>query len=243
MGGNASKQQIINEMLNQVSIEVLTRNSSNASASSDQENTVVISNVKGSTIEGVTQINTSKINVAALQKSVQEGKLQSDLVSTLTNKVMQEAPALGIANKTEQEVKNIVKNEINAKMNTENLQSIATNVKQKNTAVITAISDDSIVKPILQKNEAELIMTLANDANNKIATALTNTADVTTDATQKSADLFGGFGMIILVIVAVLGGGLLFMQGTMNKILQPKNLMIIGGAVVLILLVLFVTSE
>jgi hypothetical protein len=242
MGGNTSKQKIINEMLNQVSVEVMTRNSSSASASSDQENKLVISNVKGSTISGITQISTSKINVTALQKSVSEGKLQSDLVASLTNKVMQEAPQLGIATKSEQEVRNIVKNNIDAKINNENLQNIAANVKQRNSAVITNVEDNALVTGILQKNEAEAILTLTNDANNKIATELTTDAEVKNDVTQKSADLFGGFGAILIVIAVVIGGGFLFMQGTMNKVLQPKNLMLIGGAVVVILLLMMVMS-
>ncbi len=242
MGGNTSKQKIINQMLNEVSVEVMNRNSSSAASSIEQENSLVFSNIKDSKISGISQVSSVKINVSALQTSAAKGDLQSDLTAALTNKVMQEAPALGIANKTEQEVQNIVKNKIGAKITNENLQNIAASVKQKNSIVFANV-DSTTARDITQQNEAEAIMTLTNEANSAIATALTTDSAVSNDATQKSADLFGGFGIIFIIIAVVIGGGFLFMQNTASKVLQPKNLMLIGGAVAIVIVLMLLLSE
>lgn len=239
MGANESKQKILNEMLNEVAVNVMNRNSSNATGAITQENSLVLNNLKKSRISGISQLSSSKINVTALQTSTASGSLQSDLTAALTNKIMQETPQLGIANKSEQEVSTIVRNNINAKITQENLQKIAAEVRQKN-AILINNAEDSVITNINQSNEAEMIMTLTNDATSKIVTEIATDSTVENDVTQKPSDILGGFGVIFIIIAVVLGGGFLFFQNTATQIMKPKNMMLIGGAVAIVLLLMLV---
>src|SRR6185436_17075139 len=178
MGANQSSQEILNNTLNAISMNIMTKNSTAMSGTSVQSNTLVISGVKDTSIKDFVQSNSSKINVQALMTSVNSGNLQADLFQQLSAAVEQHIPALAVSSDTHQKVTNAVTNAIDSNITTENFANISAHVSQTNTAIFTMV-DKSTFDTITQKNEATLILELANKTTSDI---IQNIKSTTTEA-------------------------------------------------------------
>lgn len=241
MGNNTSSQKMLNETMNTVSLQVLNENSTNITASSDQENDLTIAGNTGGKISGISQVNSSKINVAALAQSVNDNKLQADLASKLTSALEQKLPVLTSNSKTNQDVQNIVRNNINQNITTKNMMNISATVRQSNKLKILANEGVEITQ-IAQKNEAEMIISLINDTNNKIINDIKAKTDIDNTVAQAPGaalpDLgFGSMGMIfvLVIIVIVLGGGYYLSTLGWTDMMKPVPLAVMGAMIVSIL--------
>jgi hypothetical protein len=240
MGANQSSQQVLNNTLNSVSMQVMTKNSTAVSGSIVSENDLLISNVSGTTISNFVQSNSSKINVQALLKSVQDNTLQAELISKLSSAIQQEVPVLAVGDDTKQKVVNSVTNAINSNITTENFQNISAQVYNKNSAIINNV-DTSTFNNITQSNEASLILSLVNDTNSQIIDSLKATSTEAADVLQKQApilDLSAGSIFLIVVVVLLLGGGY-YVYSTQKDItgFLAENYIYLGIGVVLIILI------
>lgn len=235
MGGNFSKQQVLNKTLNEVALEVLTRNSTSLSGSTEQNNTLdIIGNTSQVKINGFEQASTSKINVSSLAQAVANNTLQADLINTLKSEVEKADPTLAVGSNSEQEIQNIIENNIKSKITIENLSNIAANVKQENQVRILANAGVDATN-IVQRNEAEMILALVNEATSKIVAEVSAKNTTDSKASQKAAPLvdlgIGGAGIIILLIILVIIGGGGYYLSTMtftDMVTKPIPLAVIA---------------
>jgi membrane-associated HD superfamily phosphohydrolase len=236
MGGNQSKQTINNEVLNDVMMNVMTKNSTGITGSVDQSNTYAVSGVKNTTIGSVTQSNSSKINVSALMQSVASNTLQAELTASVSDKIKQETPVAAIGNNTTQAIDTIVENAIKSNITTENMQTIAATVKQKNSIVLADL-DNVTQNSITQKNEATLILELVNTTSSEIITGLKTNTDIKVEAEQKPAALLPDFGsmyiILFIILIVIFGGGMYYLSSTglaFTQILaKPQVIALIAG--------------
>lgn len=215
MGGNVSKEAVENDVLNQIMINVMTENSSNLSAESDQTNELNIVGSTGTRVTGLKQFSSSKVNVQALAQSTANNTLQADLISKLSTKVEQVNPLIAVGSSSDQAVKTSIKNAINSNITTKNMQNIAAQAKQNNKINITGATDTE-VKDVMQMNEADLIIGLVQKTTAEIKTTIKAQTEVTTEATQKTAPLldFGAGTIIFIVIIVIIAGFLYYVKSS-----------------------------
>jgi hypothetical protein len=238
MGAQNSKTEVLKEVLNNVSIDVINRNSSNATGYIDQKNELEIIGNSGGNISGINQINSSIINVSAISESVANGDLQSDLIANITERISQEAPAIGYsANKTE--VKSVVSNVINSNITNESIQNITSTIMQSNQIKIIANTGTDI-RYIIQANEAELILELINTTNSEIISKLQTTGALEGDLTQTTKS-FLDFGLAIGFIFA--GLGFLFLVGGKQVTTVATNPAFLIALVVIIIIILIAIAS
>lgn len=237
MGGNQSTQNIMNETLNSVMINVMTKNSTSVTGSVAQSNTLEIADNTGDVaINGFTQSNAAKINISALAQSNNNASLQADLVSKLSAAVQQQAPALAINSSSTQNVRNIISNNIKQNMSSESLTNISAQVNSSNTARIHDNSGKVTLKNSSQSNAADLIMTLVDKTSNSIITAIKADSSLDSKSMTQPASIlpdFGGAGGIIIIIIIILlcgAGYFAYSTGslTMTTLTNPGVLAIIA---------------
>jgi hypothetical protein len=230
MGASSSKSEVLNTIMNTASMEVLNRNTTASTGLITQNNTLTLAGDVGSTYSGISQINSSKINIAGLQSSVQNGSLQSDLSATLANTIKQQAAAIGYS-ANDSKVSSIVSATIATKVTNETFQSIKAQVSQGNTLNLLD-NNSTYVTHLVQKNEAQLIIKLVTDINSTILSELKTQGAISTDIDQSTSSLFSTFvGLAILLVVVF--GGLWLAKGTVDtavvNITKPAPMILIGG--------------
>ena len=211
MGGGQSKAEVLTQIMNKVSINVLNKNSNSSVSVIDQSNTFTLVGDKGGKYSQINQINSAKINVNSLLKAVSTGQLQSDLMAELKNTIKQEAPAIGYST-NDVKVSNVISNSVKVNITNETLQKIKNDVKQNN-AMLLVGNTDSVVELYNQKNEAELIVKMISDTNSDIVSKLQTTGAISTDLSQSTASLLPDFGGTALIFIAILGFALFFIFG------------------------------
>lgn len=222
MGASQTKADILNQVLNETSIEVLNKNSTASSGYINQSNDLLIAGNTGGSVSGITQANSAVINVSALQSSVASGNLQSALTAALSSKVAQEGTALGYS-ASDSKVTNIIQNKVKAAITNENLMTIKNEIQQSNTMKILANTNTDTTM-LVQKNEAEMIVKLVATMNSDIVSELQTSGTVATDLQQSVQSLIPSFavGIIILVLV-LLGGAYFFKDQALGILLVAKN--------------------
>ncbi len=245
MGASQTKSEVLHQVLNKTSIEVMNKNSTVSSSVIDNTNEFSFIGNKNTSVSGITQINAAKINVAALQASMQSGTLISDLSAALSAAIEQEGTALGYSS-SNAKVKSVVENNVKVSMTNSNLIEIRNSVKGSNIVKIMA-NENVDVTEVVQKNESELIAKLVSDMNSTIVSQLQTSGAVQTDLSQTTASLLSGYTVIILVVLAVLAGGVYFLKDgytkTLENITKPAPMILIGCAIVLILIVVPLLSK
>jgi uncharacterized protein with ATP-grasp and redox domains len=100
MGANSSKQKVLNETLNNIQIELMTKNSTSMNSSTTQSNVYYVNNDGGNvTVDGVTQENIAKINLSSLANSKRYWDWASRNITTVKDKEVAEAsPKTGVTN-------------------------------------------------------------------------------------------------------------------------------------------------
>ncbi|MGL5935119.1 MAG: hypothetical protein ACRCZI_05805 [Cetobacterium sp.] len=123
-GSKNSKQDILNKTLNDVAIKVITDANTSVGSSIKGSNDIKTTNSAFTWLTNINQTTKSKLSATAIMQSVSENKLQADLVNALKNEVHKESPFLGLGEKTDQEVKNIIENNIRSTITFQNLIKI-----------------------------------------------------------------------------------------------------------------------
>jgi hypothetical protein len=127
MGASVSTSNTVLDSLNNVAINVMAQNSTTASTTSTQTNTVDLSGNVNTTVKlgDISQANTSNISVSALMASVQNGNLQTQLTTALSSAISQQQ-AMAIVSANVANVSEVVKNNVNANITQQNFQNIIT---------------------------------------------------------------------------------------------------------------------
>ena len=222
MGMNESKTKTRTEVLNSVSVDSISKISGTMSSSSDQTSSLIIDGISGgSKIKGVTQSNASKINMDALMTQSASANLKADLKSKLEEAVKTNQNALGYSVSTV-DVSGVVSNVVDINITNDSLSQLSADIKQKNTTMITNVSDSSEIGAVNQSNTSSAVIKfvskMSNDVISKLKAAGATDVDSETDQTNpvtKAIDSFMDFIktlglapmiMIFLVIVLVIGG-------------------------------------
>lgn len=249
MGAGISKQDILNETLNNVAIEVMQKNSTSISGDIQQDNTTTVAGNTGTvSLYGIKQINTSKLNVSALLDSAVNNSLQANLMAELKSTLAQSLPAISAYTDMEQKVVSSIKNNINSNITVENLQDISAKVKQNNTFQVLA-NNNVDTRDFVQKNEATLIMSMVNNMNAGIIADIAATGVLETDISNKANPLLPDFGsmymIIIIIIIVVVCGGLYYLNTLEWKdiITKPIPLAVIAAISITVLGGLFYASS
>ncbi len=239
MGASQTKSDVLQQVLNQTSVNVMTKNSTGASGLVDSINDLTIAGNKNVSISGIAQINTAKINVTALQASVQQGILKSDLEAALASAIKQEGASLGYS-ASEAKVQTIVENRVNANITVENLQHIKNAVKQNNTIKILA-NEGVDTNSLVQKNEAELILKMISNMTSNILNDLKTTGTITADLSQTTASFMPGYFTIIIIAAVILVGGAYYFKdsytSTLKEITKPAPMILIGSVLVFLFII------
>jgi hypothetical protein len=239
MGASQTKSDVLQKVLNQTTIDVMTKNSTGESGQIESTNDVTIVASKNVSLTGIKQVNAAKINVTALQASVQQGILKSDLSAALSSAVKQQGTSLGYS-ASDAKVKTIVENRVSANITTENLQEIRGTVSQSNVVKVLA-SENIDATVVVQKNEAELILKLVSNLTSDIINDLKTTGTVQTDLSQTTASLMSGYVAIIIIIGVVLIGGAYYFKdsyvSTLKQITKPAPIILIGCVLVFLFIV------
>jgi hypothetical protein len=232
MGNSQSSQDITNTTLNSVAMSVMTKNSTNISASSNQSNTFNFSGNTGTNVNGFNQSNSSTINIQSLSSLAASGTLQADLSAALKNAVDQAIPALSINSDQSQKVNNAITNSVNTNITTENLNNLAAQVRQNNTANISGNSGGTL-SGITQDNSADLVLGLVGQTTSTIMAAVKASGAIDNTATQKSSSIFGDIGsmymiFIVIIIIIVCGGGYYLTTMGWQDLMKPVPLAVMG---------------
>ena len=221
MGAQQSKTDVLKEVLNEVSIDVMNRNSNTASGYINQTNELIISGNTDTTIKGFSQVNSAVINISSITSAAATGDLQSDLTASITESISQEAPAIGYsANETS--VSSIVSNAVNSNITVENLQEINATVEQSN--VIKILAEQGLdATSVSQKNEANLILEMVNEMNANIIASLQTEGAIVGDLTQTTQSLFEFGGAFFIVIIMAIGAFFYFGKNIMAPLKMMMN--------------------
>jgi hypothetical protein len=228
MGASESKQKILNEVITNSTLDVMSKNSTNIASSIDNEFNLDISGeVRGSTIE-----SSSTIDINALSKSEINMKMADEITAKLKNeldKKRSDFPEFG--KKDDQEIENIIRNNVTAKLSAESLINANMSVKQKATisvsgklidskiiitskgtmALVNGMSTD-IIKDLGVKTEAESKGT--QTTTNFISDAITSVADGISGFVKAAGDLFKlSPEMMALIFVIVIAGAYIQLSG------------------------------
>lgn len=213
MGLKVSKSDVMNEIINKITMNIMNKNSTTMNSIIDQSNVLTISGNVKTTIDGIEQVNSAIINTKAIQTSIAAGNLQNELIAGITDKISTEGPLVGTAIDVNS-VKNIVKNIVTSNITVENVVRIENIVKQKN-AIVVANNEETVARSILQLNEASLLAELVAKNSSEITSKLLTEANLETDISSETWSLFDfgdglGFYMVIiigsLILISVIGG-------------------------------------
>jgi hypothetical protein len=250
MGANSSKQEVYNETLNDIQIEVMTKNSTSMNSSTTQSNVYYINNDSGDVnVDGVTQENISKIDLSSLANTTNNANLQAELFSKIKQAAEQELPSIALGSTTDQTIKNSIKNIIGTKMSTENLTKLAASTTQHNEAGVnnSGKANNSTVRNFKQNNSSGAIMKLTNSTSTEIIQAIKAVADIDSSNIQKQAGFlpdFGQMAIIAIVIIAALflGGGQVFSK-SLETITKPVPMAFAAMIVLIIVYIVFSQSK
>lgn len=244
MGANNSKQEVLNETLNKIQIDVMTKNSSSANSSTVQSNVFRISNNTGNVkVNNFSQENISKINLSSLTNSKNNANLQAELISKIKQAAEQEAPSIALGSTADQTIKNSISNIISTSMSIENLSKLAANVNQSNVSEITNNSGDTDASNLKFSNATDIIMSLVNSTSSEVVQVIKAVTDVDSSNTQKQAGIlpdFGQMAIIAIVIIAALflGGGQVFSK-SLETITKPVPMAFAAMIVLIIVYIVF----
>lgn len=237
MGGSQSKADVLKEILNKVSIDILNKNSSATIGLIDQKNTLTLVSNVDTKISGIDQINSSVINVFSIQNSVATGALQSDLTAAISETLRQEAASIGYT-QSNVNINSKVSSIINSKISNESISEIRSTVEQSNDIKIL-VNSGADISSVVQKNEAQMIVKMINDMNSSVMASLQTSGDIKGDLTQKVNPIISNFGMALIFIVIMAAAAYYFKDMSsivLSNITKPAPMLLIGGIIIALLI-------
>ncbi len=234
MGSSESKADVLKKVMNNVSVEVMNRTSTSAASSIVQKNKAVFMDQTGVTIRGFEQLNAAKMNVQGLQSAANSGELQSQLTAKISEKVEQEAAALGLSSNSAK-IRSVVENNINTKITNETLMKIANDIDQSNEVLFMKNMNIDVVG-FKQQNEAESIAKLVNDTNSTIVSQLQATSALEGDMSQKVKGLLPEIGGLVILFLIVIIVAVYMLKDTykttVENLSKPVPAALIAGTIV-----------
>ncbi len=224
MGGSSSKSSIVNETINNTVTEVLTENISRQSSEIIQNAEIIIGNVSGSKISGVSISQMAKIDMSMMLDEETNLDVQNKMIAALEAKAVQSQttfPSL-TATKSESEVKNLITNNVRNTFSKKNVTEQLSISRQNAKIKIGDVSDGAEISNITINQEAETVAKMVGKMSNSITSSLitesTSKADVTQEQKNPVSEVVDSVGniitgifdsgsMIIIAIVVIAGLG------------------------------------
>jgi hypothetical protein len=158
MGQSDSKQDILNNTLNEVTTDVMSKFSAAQSGTIDQ--TLNLSARKGGTIKGMKFENIASMNLSLLADAKVNGAMQNEITSKLDAALKANQDAIGVA-ASDAKIHNIVKNKVAANLNSEVLLAQEFKIKQAINA--EAVGSDSEMRDSIATNKADVVAKMVNN--------------------------------------------------------------------------------
>lgn len=211
MGATVSKVDTSKDVLNAVISQVFSKSTSGGLSSVEQENILILTNVKGTTIKGIVQENVASVNINMLAQKVSNGSLQADLINSLTSAISSNQDLIGYG-ESDIKVRSSVSNVINNNISTETINTLQNTINQKNTIVGYNL-ESSVVDIIKQANKSDVVMKLVDTISSEIIASLQAKTTATDTVTVSQSSPLNKFfetmqtavmGTYILMVVGVI---------------------------------------
>jgi len=206
MGGGQSKAQILNETINNIATNVVVENASQTSSVIEQVQKFRIRGVQSSTISDVRLLQKAEVSVKSIQDAVANTNLQGKLIADIASAIEKKKSDFDLSGKSESEIKNIVKYNVNSSFSTKTLSKLELNIKQKQDVAITDV-DESDIRDIVFEQQSKGIGEHINKMSNSIVNELsvgTKLESITKEETKPL--LVGAIDAVGNAFTNVIGG-------------------------------------
>lgn len=200
MGANVSVTDQLNKTINDVTTNVLAKNTAKTSALTEQEQTLVIDSIKGR-VSGITQQQIGTISLTSLMNTQQNAQIQEKLNTAINIALEKKAITLGISvEKTN--IKNIVENHIKTTFKTENIQKMNAAIEQKQKLIISNVDDVGVVETIKQTQTVDVVLKQISDMSSNMAKDLvaSTKSEVKSSMSMVPFIVLGVTGVVVAVI-------------------------------------------
>lgn len=173
MGDTGSKQEILNETLNNITMNVLTTFGASQNINVKQSNDIILGG--GTEMNGVKIENVANIDLAMLAGASNNARMQNELTSQLDAALKNSQDAVGKAS-SDAKVHNIVKNNVAVNLNSETLLKQSVNLSQENKLFTEGVDPKTgrrtVIKNTNVANKADIVSKLVSNVSSGILSEL-----------------------------------------------------------------------
>jgi len=178
--GPRQSQHLVNDTLNQATVELLMKNSNTSDTLILQSNYLNLGN--NNTITGsISQSNASKINLSSITTQVLTANLQADITNKIAETLEQSASTQLLSNQ-DQDIKNVIRNVVDTNFNLNTISALNTIINQSNVAFFG--NNNLLAGSLIQENLSDAVMALVNNNTTEVLSAVGMSTTVSIAATQ-----------------------------------------------------------
>ena len=239
MGNQTSKHKQLNKVINEITTNVIVEMGSSASTLTLQEQEMIIANVRG-TVSSIEQLQKANISITSLMETNTTTNLQNKLINDIESKIKQMGSTFPSINKShdETDIQNIIRNHVSTNFNTRALQSMSTEIQQKQKIAIANVEDTGLVEMLKQSETIDVIGKQVNKMSSDITSELLTETKSKVE-TESKRQFFGtemlkawgdnlmgmlggateaanspaGIIVIIVILLVLIGGGYFYLKG------------------------------
>lgn len=230
MGAKVSKADVLNEVLNNVAVSVMVSTTSSGTSQISQSNTIDASGSENANVSKNIQTNIAKVNLSMISTTTQMSDIQSKLEAELKNAITQKQKDIGLFSGQESKLANIIKNNVEAKVNLKSVSELKTTIDQKN-AISAANSTGAVLERNKQQNKADAVLKMISEMNSSIIADLQTHAIVDNKTMQENtnpiSDFFDGLGIAMIVFIALALGGV-FLLSKVPSLVNKKTIALLA---------------
>jgi len=167
MGQSDSRQEVLNETLNEVTTNVMSKFGASQTGTITQVNK--ISARKGGKVKGITMANVATMNLTLLADAKVNSDMQNELTSKLDAALKSNQDVIGSA-ASDAMIHNIVKNKVATNLSSDVLLAQDFKINQMNDA--EAVGEDSEISDSVFENKADVVAKMINNVGSSILSEL-----------------------------------------------------------------------
>lgn len=182
--GPRQSQHLLNDTLNQATVELLMKNSNTSDTLILQSNYLNLGN--NNTITGsISQSNASKINLSSITTQVLTADLQADITNKIAETLEQSASTMPLSDQ-DQDIKNVIRNVVDTNFNLNTISALNTIVNQSNVAFFG--NNNLLAGSLVQENLSDAVIALVNNNTTEVLSAVgfSTVVDITATQTVKT---------------------------------------------------------
>ena len=210
MGASESKSAVkqLNESITNITTKTVVKNTTLSSGSLVMNQNI---NLKGGVYRNTSMTNSGTINLSVLKDSTTNTKTQSELIDKITNEINKQSktiPTLSLisSDKSESDIRNIVKKNINASFSQDNIEKMDISGELNQNLNFEDVDMDGVTISQIGASMGKMVTKTTNNIVNDIiaGTDLDNTSTEETELGGVASDAIGAVGGIF---GGILGGG------------------------------------